>query len=130
MNALEAGIVGCEREVLLPFYVDILGFEIIDRLEFSDGFLVKLRRDGARVKIFFPATSPSPSPAVDPYWEVAGWRYAALLFDDVDEMRSLVIRVEASDGRMVMPPRQHRPGAEAALVADPEGNVWELLWEA
>jgi uncharacterized glyoxalase superfamily protein PhnB len=130
VNGLEAGIVGRERDVLLPFYVDILGFEIIDRLEFPDGFLVKLRRDGARVKIFFPTASPSPPPAVDPYWAVAGWRYAALLFDDHDAMHTVVARVDASNGRVVMAPQQHRPGAEAGLVADPEGNVWELLWEA
>ena len=66
MNGLEAGIVGRDRDVLVRFYVDVLGFEILDDLEFPDGFLVKLRRDGARVKIFFPASPPEPSPAVEP----------------------------------------------------------------
>jgi len=129
VNGLEAGIVGRDRDVLLPFYVDTLGFEIIDRLEFPDGFLVKLRRDGARVKIFFPTASPSAPAAVDPYWAVAGWRYAALLFDDRDALQFVVTRVGRSDGHVVMAPRQHRPNAEAGLIADPEGNVWELLWE-
>jgi catechol 2,3-dioxygenase-like lactoylglutathione lyase family enzyme len=130
VNDLEAGIVGRDREVLLPFYVDVLGFEIVHRLDFPDGHLVKLRRDAARLKIFFPVTPPATPGYAEPYWELAGWRYAALLFDDRGEMHDVFARVDHSTGRVVMAPQRHRPGAEAGLVADPEGNVWELLWDA
>jgi uncharacterized glyoxalase superfamily protein PhnB len=126
---LEAGIVGRDRE-LIEFYVDVLDFSVTRRLEFTDGLLVKLRRDDARVKIFFPARTPTAQPASEPYWELGGWRYAALCFDDLDAMHALFARIEASKGSVVMAPTSHRPGAEAALVADPEGNHWELLWEA
>jgi uncharacterized glyoxalase superfamily protein PhnB len=129
VNDLEAGIVGRDRGVLIPFYVDVLGFEIVHRLDFPDGHLVKLRRDAARLKIFFPATVPERPGRAEPYWALAGWRYAALLFDDREEMHAVVMRVERSIGRVAMAPQQHRPGAEAGLIADPEGNVWELLWE-
>jgi uncharacterized glyoxalase superfamily protein PhnB len=130
MIGLEAGIVGRDRDLLLAFYVDTLEFEVTDRLDFAgQGHLVKLRREGARLKIFFPERAPTPSPVPNPYWEVAGWRYAALLFDALDEMRAVFARVEASAGRVVMAPTNHRPNAEAGLVADPEGNHWELLWE-
>ena len=129
-RGLEAGIVGRDDDQLVPFYVDVLGFDVIDRLDFGDsGRLVKLRRGDARIKIFFPVDRPAAPPPAEPYWEIAGWRYAALLFDDLEEMRALFGRVEASTGRVVMPAQGHRPGAEAGLVADPEGNVWELLWE-
>ena len=127
---LEAGIVGRDHDLVVPFYVDVLGFEIIDRLDFGEsGRLVKLRREDARIKIFFPVEQAAVPPLADPYWKLAGWRYAALLFSDHDEMRALFARVRASSGRVVMEPTGHRPGAEAGLVADPEGNVWELLWE-
>jgi len=129
MIGLEAGIVGRDPN-LLAFYVDVLEFEITNRLEFPDGLLVKLRREHARLKIFFPQSLPSSPPAHDPYWELGGWRYAALCFDDLDAMHAVFARVEASNGSVVMAPRSHRPDAEAALVADPEGNHWELLWEA
>ena len=129
MIGLEAGIVGREQD-LLAFYADVMEFEVTNRLEFPDGLLVKLRRGDARLKIFFPATTPTQPPACDPYWELGGWRYAALCFDDLDAMHAVFARVEASNGSVVMPPRSHRPDAEAALVADPEGNHWELLWEA
>jgi uncharacterized glyoxalase superfamily protein PhnB len=129
MIGLEAGIVGRDHD-LLAFYVDVLEFEVTNRLEFPDGLLVKLRRENARLKIFLPASTPTAPPACDPYWELGGWRYAALCFDDLDAMHAVFARVDASNGRVVMPPRSHRPDAEAALVADPEGNHWELLWEA
>jgi uncharacterized glyoxalase superfamily protein PhnB len=129
MIGLEAGIVGRDHD-LLAFYVDVLEFEVTNRLEFPDGLLVKLRRGDARLKLFFPASAPMTPPTFDPYWELGGWRYAALCFDDLDAMHAVFARVEASNGSVVMPPRNHRPDAEAALVADPEGNHWELLWEA
>ena len=129
MIGLEAGIVGRDQD-LLVFYVNVMEFEVTNRLEFPDGLLVKLRRGDARLKIFFPATTPTQPLACDPYWELGGWRYAALCFDDLDAMHAVFARVEASNGSVVMAPRSHRPDAEAALVADPEGNHWELLWEA
>jgi len=129
MIGLEAGIVGRDRE-LLAFYVDVLEFDVTSEFEFPDGLLVKLRRDDARLKIFFPTQTPTAQPAREPYWELGGWRYAALCFDDLDAMHVVFDRIEASSGSVVMAPTSHRPNAEAALVADPEGNHWELLWEA
>jgi uncharacterized glyoxalase superfamily protein PhnB len=130
MTQIEAGIVGRDEQALVAFYTEVLQFEVVDRLDFPGlGHLVKLRRGEARFKIFFPEHAPSAAPAVDPYWDVAGWRYAALLVDDLDELRQVCERVTRSSGRVVMEPRTHRPDAQAGLIADPEGNHWELLWE-
>jgi uncharacterized glyoxalase superfamily protein PhnB len=130
MTAIEPGIVGRDEQALVAFYTEVLQFEVVDRLVFPGlGHLVKLRRGGARFKIFLPEHTPSAALAADPYWEVAGWRYAALLLDDVDELRQVFERVARSSGRVVMEPRTHRPDAQAGLIADPEGNHWELLWE-
>ena len=93
MIGLEAGIVGRDPNQLLSFYVDVLEFEVTNRLEFSDGLLVKLRQGDARLKIFFPVSTATPPPACDRYWELGGWRYAALCFDDLDAMHAMFSRV-------------------------------------
>lgn len=129
MRSIEAGIVGRDHDGLVAFYTDVLEFEVVDRLEFDEGVLVKLRRGDGRFKIFFPRSGSLPPAVTDPYWAQSGWRYAALVFDDRDDMHRTFARIEASGGRVVMAPRSHRPGAEAALVADPEDNHWELLWD-
>ena len=52
---LEAGLVGRDERTLCSFYTGVLGFALVDRLEFDVGTVCKLRRGAARLKIFFPA---------------------------------------------------------------------------
>jgi catechol 2,3-dioxygenase-like lactoylglutathione lyase family enzyme len=128
-SALEAGLVGRDEGTLLRFYADGLGFTLVDRLEADVGVVCKLRRDAARLKIFFPNGRVDAVTEVEPWFRPGGWRYAALGVDALDEVDAVAAAVVAAGGRIVLPATSHRPGARMALVTDPEGNAWEVLAE-
>jgi predicted enzyme related to lactoylglutathione lyase len=126
---LEAGLVGREQERLSDFYVRVMGFALVDRLDFDVGTVCKFRRDGARLKIFFPAERVDRVNITEPWFRPGGWRYAALNLERVEDVDALAAAVETAGGRVLIAPTNHRPGARMAMVADPEGNTWEVLAE-
>jgi predicted enzyme related to lactoylglutathione lyase len=127
---LEAGIVGRDRETLCSFYTRVMRFAVVDRLDHEVGTVYKLRREDARLKLFFSVDAVDAAAPVEPWFKPGGWRYAALYLDSLREVDELAAAVEASDGRVLIPPTNHRDGARMALVCDPEGNAWELLAES
>jgi len=131
MSELEAGIVGRDPEALTTFYERVFGFVLHDRLEFeSMGVVLKFRRGAVRMKMFFPAPPAHDFVVTEPWYACSGWRYAALYTDTEEELRGIVDAVGAHGGDVVLAPSSHRADAVVAVVTDPEGNVWELLWEA
>jgi uncharacterized glyoxalase superfamily protein PhnB len=125
---VEAGIVGRDEPALIAFYVQAMRFDVLSRYEFPVGVVCRLARGEARLKIFFPteeiAASPDPNA---PWFAAGGWRYAALLLDDLAAVDELSDAMLAAGGRVILAPANHRPGARMAMVTDPEGNAWELL---
>jgi uncharacterized glyoxalase superfamily protein PhnB len=131
MSELEAGIVTGDPEILAAFYERALGFERTDRLEFTGvGVVLKLRRGGARIKLFSPQPAANERVAAEPWYACAGFRYAALYVESAEALREIVGAAEAGGGAVLVAPASHRADAVVAVVRDPEGNVWELLWEA
>jgi predicted enzyme related to lactoylglutathione lyase len=128
--ALEAGLVGRELESLRAFYTAVMGFRLVEQLHFDVGAVYKFRRDAARLKIFFSTETIDPPAEVVAWFRPGGWRYAALYLDALDDVDALAGAVRGSAGRVLQEPASHRPGARMALIADPEGNVWEILSEA
>jgi uncharacterized glyoxalase superfamily protein PhnB len=127
---LEAGLVCRDGQVMEAFCRDVLGFELTARLQFpGTGTVVKLRRGAARIKLFVPEGPVRAAEPASPWFEPGGWRYAAVYLSSRAEVDDLASAAVAAGGRVVVAPAQHRPGACAALVTDPEGNAWELLWE-
>jgi uncharacterized glyoxalase superfamily protein PhnB len=130
MSELEAGIVGGDPTRLAAFYERAFGFELIDRLEFEGvGVVLKFRRGAARMKLFAPEPPATERVISEPWYGCAGWRYAALYLESADALREIVAAVEANGGGVLIAPSSHRADAVVAVVRDPEGNVWELLWE-
>ena len=129
MTALEAGIVGRDPTVLERFYVEVMGFTVAHRMHFDElGTVLRLARGRAGLKLFFPAGPPLDPPRDDdPWYRAGGFRYAALGLDAPDEVDALAVAVASAGGRVLVEPREHRPGARMALVTDPEGNPWELI---
>lgn len=128
MAYVEPGIVGRDPEVLERFYTGAMGFVVVARVDFDAfGRVVRLRRDEVRLKLFFPAAPLDPPRADDPWFRAGGWRYAALVLDTAAAVDALANACAAAGGDVLLPPSEHRPGARMALVADPEGNPWELL---
>jgi predicted enzyme related to lactoylglutathione lyase len=128
--ALEAGLVGRELEPLREFYTAVMGFRLVEQLHFNVGTVYKFQRDAARLKIFVSTDTIDPPVDAVPWFRAGGWRYAALYLDEIEDVDALAGAVRESPGRVLQEPASHRPGARMALIADPEGNVWELLSEA
>jgi uncharacterized glyoxalase superfamily protein PhnB len=125
--ALEAGLVGRDERTLCDFYTGALGFALVDRLEFGVGTVCKLRRGAARLKIFFPREAVDPVQSVVPWFRPGGWRYAALDVERLSDVDELVAAAMRAHGRVLMAPTDHRDRARMAMIADPEGNAWEVL---
>ena len=134
MDVLEAGLVARDLPALEGFYVAAMGFAVVDRRDVPGfGTVVRLRRGDALLKLYAPAgalDAPRTEPVDDGWYRPGGWRYAALRLGGPDVVTGLAEAVVAAGGQLVLAPRSHRPGASVAVVADPEGNVWELLADA
>lgn len=131
--ALEAGLVGRDEQALCDFYTGVMGFVLVDRREFDVGTVCKLRRDEARLKIFVPRDAVDRVAAVattEPWFAPGGWRYAALELERLGDVDALAAAAESARGSVLLAPVNHRDGARTAMIADPEGNAWELLAEA
>lgn len=123
---LEAGIVAADGESLATFYETGLGFSVDRVLEFPQGVVRRMRNGDAQLKIFEPAETVT-APGAEGWNAVAGFRYAALHVDDAGAVVEAAVRAGAS---VITEVTHHRPGAAFALIADPDGNVWEILEEA
>lgn len=71
---LEAGLVAREPESLCAFYTQTMAFRLVDRMHFDVGTVYKLRRDEARLKIFFSTAAIDPAIEADPWFRPGGWR--------------------------------------------------------
>ncbi len=123
-TSLSAGIVTDEPGELLSFYAIGLGFEVESTTEFPQGTVHRLRRDEARCKLYTPSAGAVRPPRPEPWFRDAGFAYAALHVDDVS---AVAAKAEGAGATVLTAPTSHRPGAVYALIADPQGNVWELL---
>lgn len=126
MTDLEAGLVSADAEKLARFYQHALDFTLDLSLEYPQGTVHRLSRGHARLKIHQPSGPVGPSPRATDWSGSSGWAYAALHVDDA-ETEAAAVRIHG--GAVLQDATEHRPGARYALVADPEGNVWELLEE-
>lgn len=125
--SIEPGIVTGDGAALAGFYCDALGFKVDAVLTFPQGVVRRLRRGEARLKLYQPARTAGTVPPAGEWPDRAGWAYAALhVTDAAAEAES----VRAGGGTVITDVTVHRPGACFAMIADPEGNVWELLQES
>ena len=124
--ALEAGIVSPAAAELAAFYVDALGFRIDATLTFEQGSVFRLRNGSAQLKIFQPTEPAATGRRPEPWHADSGFAYAAL---HVPDAQAAYERAVGAGATPKVEPTAHRPGARFALLADPEGNVWELLEE-
>lgn len=126
MPEMEIGIVAFDAQKLSAFYRDGLGFNTVARYDFPTGAVHRMVRGDARCKLFQPAEAPAPREGHEPWFSVAGTRYATLI---VENAEAEVRRARAAGAEVVEKVVAHRPGARYALIRDPEGNIWEILEE-
>ena len=124
---IEPGIVTGAAAELAGFYRDALGFSVDAVLTFPQGQVHRLRRSEARLKLYQPARASGAAASAGVWPDRSGWAYAAL---HVSDLAAEVEAVRSGGGTVLTDATNHRPGAWFALIADPEGNVWELLQES
>lgn len=123
---LEAGIVTPDADELASFYVAAFGFDVAARFTFPQGVVVRLRHGEAAMKLFQPADGVGRTDPPEPWHRDAGFAYGALHVTDAAAAHAQAL---AHGATSLTAPTSHRPGARYTMVADPEGNVWELLEE-
>lgn len=126
VQTFEIGFVSATG-ALVDFYKDTLGLEELEAREFPMAIVRRLACGQSVLKVMIPKEPPAPVPASGSFWEIAGIRYAALWVDDI---AATVDRWRAAGGSVIMEPFEVRPGTFTAMVADPDGNVVEVMHTA
>lgn len=124
--AVDVGLVSA-TEALVDFYVAAIDAARLEPRVFPFATVHRLACGPVTLKVMVPADAPAPSPPTDPFWAAAGIRYLTLWVDDI---HGTVARWTAAGGTVSLAPAELRPGVHTALVADPDGNVVELMHQA
>lgn len=134
----EVGLVVADIEQLLPFYRDVLGFNVIGDVETPpersrqsglapDGYrVVRLETStGDRLKLARPSQGGIAAAAADYAMHAVGGCYVTFIVDDLVALHQRLRHADAtirSQGIVEL-----REGLRLLLVADPEGNFLEFL---
>ncbi len=127
--AVEVGMVTADAERLAEFYERGFGWRVQRRLTFPEGLVLRLvdgSSGAARAKLYQPAGGALPPPERPTWHHHAGFAYAAA---HVADAQATVQAAELAGATVLTPVTSHRPGSRFALIADPQGNVWEILEE-
>lgn len=120
---MEIGLVSADPEPLVAFYRDVFGFAPTVSFTVSNGSVHKFRSGPAGLKIFVPHDAPEPN-RLEELGRREGVSYMAL---GVDDARAAFRRAVQAGATAILEPVSHRPGAVAALIRDPGGNLVEVL---
>lgn len=123
---LEAGIVSADAQALVDFYVAAFGFSVLKVLDLAPGMVHRLGRGTAGLKVFQPKEPPATPDESVAWNRQTGFAYAAIHVDDAAAALAAALDAGAT---VVLDLSNHRPGACMAMIADPEGNVLEILQE-
>jgi lactoylglutathione lyase len=134
---LEPAIVCFDMELMLKFYIDILGLQLVTDIQAPPhigkaihisphGYrIVRLQTSyGERIKLIVSNAPPKPHPSYDYVYECQGHAYLTFI---VSDMKTILPKLEhhdipiVSDGIVEV-----RPGVSAVFIKDPEGNFIEI----
>lgn len=122
---VDIGIVTGRIGASLAFYRDLLGFEPVLVVPRETGDIHVLMAGETLLKIWdVPVAAPGTPGAIG---AVTGLRYLSIWVTNQDE---LLTDLEAAGVDVLGEPHEVAAGTVAALVADPDGNVVEVLQES
>ncbi len=123
-DSIDLGIVTANEDAMIGFYHGVLGLPLIGSVTLPDG--ARIHRIGcgqSTLRLYIPAATPRP--AGDAQWSaVTGLRYCAIL---IDNLATVIDECARAGTRIVQDIVEPRPGVRAALIADPDGNIIELM---
>ena len=130
MSFDHVGLNVADLEVMTEWYVDALRLEVefefaLDHVEFR-GVMLRARR-GSRLELLHRPGSVPGLLAANPVEAALTRGFGHLAFDvpDVDAAYDALVAAGAAD--RMSPRPSPEPGVRMAFVADPEGNLLELL---
>jgi len=124
------GLTVADLPAMTDWYVDALGLEVefefaLDHVDFRGVML--LSADGHRIELLHRTGSLPGLQAANPVEAALTHGFGHIAFDvpDVDAAYDALLAVGATD--RMSPRPSPEPGVRMAYVADPEGNLVELL---
>jgi catechol 2,3-dioxygenase-like lactoylglutathione lyase family enzyme len=123
-DSIDVGIVTTNEEAMIGFYNGVLGLPLAGGTTLPDGARIRRISCGRSVlRLYIPPAPVQPRPGED--WSaVAGLRYWAIR---IDNLAAVVDDCRREGATIVQDVVEPRPGVSAALIADPDGNVIELM---
>jgi catechol 2,3-dioxygenase-like lactoylglutathione lyase family enzyme len=125
-DSIDIGIVVKDAEAALGFYRDTLGFEDTGSMAMpgGGGTMYRLLCGTTLVKLVAPeAELPAAAPPGG-IQGAYGYRYWTISVANLDEVTD---RCAAAGRKVVIKPREIRPGVRISMVEDPDGNWVEFL---
>jgi catechol 2,3-dioxygenase-like lactoylglutathione lyase family enzyme len=124
-DSIDIGIVVRDADAALAFYRDTLGFKDTGTMPMpGGGTMYRLLCGSTLVKLVDPGKE---LPAVAPPGGIQGaygYRYWTISVSNLDDLSS---KCETAGRKVVIAPREIRPGVRIAMIEDPDGNWVELL---
>jgi catechol 2,3-dioxygenase-like lactoylglutathione lyase family enzyme len=136
--SMEVALVVEDIDGLLPFYIDVLGLELVSDITVPaaksvptglspHGYrIVRLETNlGDRIKLASPLTAPAREPTREYALSQANAAYVTFLIDNLTDVQARLARSTAqlrSNGIVEV-----RPGVRLLLVTDPAGNFLEFV---
>jgi|TARA_B100001996_G_scaffold88884_1_gene65942 catechol-2,3-dioxygenase len=124
-KAIDIGIVTSNKESILNFYENILGFTNEVQIPFPGlGTVNKISYGIGYIKVLVLDDKPSNTSPIGDFSTSNGIRYITINLSNLDELITICSKnnVAIINSGMTI-----RPGVTVALIQDPDGNLIELM---
>jgi catechol 2,3-dioxygenase-like lactoylglutathione lyase family enzyme len=123
-DSIDLGIVVRDAEASLHFYREILGLEDQGEMPMPGGTMHRLLCGTSLIKLVSLSRAPAASAPPGGIAGATGYRYWTISVSNLDDATA---RAEEAGRKVVISPREIRPGIKISMIEDPDGNWVELL---
>lgn len=123
-DSVDLGIVVRDAEASLHFYRDVLGLEDQGEMPMPGGVMHRLRCGTSLIKLVSLSRQPELAAPPGGIAGATGYRYWTLSVSNLD---AVTAQAEEAGRKVVISPREIRPGIRISMIEDPDGNWVELL---
>ena len=125
-DSIDLGIVVSDGAKALAFYRDTLGFQFVASTPMpgGGGTMHRLLCGTSLIKVIEPDNAPPAKAPGGGIQGAYGYRYWTI---SVSNLESLTKKCGDAGYKVVVQPREIRPGVSISMVEDPDGNWVEFL---
>lgn len=124
-DTIDIGMVTVNDQEMLHFYQNVLGFEKEIEIPFPGiGVVNKLNYGAGFIKILVLEKKPLNINPTGDFLTSNGIRYLTINLSNLDE---ILDTCKTHNINIINPATIIRPGVTVALIADPDGNIIELM---